>query len=196
MAPVIAAIVAAILAGLVAFTREVRLELRRLLVAARLTSEALSNAQVLCDALNQESEKKEPADWSEAQLTGELGDVWNEHKDVLADRLTNQEWLLVSRGINAYRMMVATPLSPALIVGRGDTFRFTREALRAASFVLEPYCSETSGLRTPGARRREEALGKALEIANRLLADLDSRGLAPVPRALEDYANGLRTTDS
>lgn len=99
MAAVLAAILAAFLAGAIALFREYRLEVRRLRIAARVMEStfiiALASVEVVSGA-------EDWATFDEAPGREAFERVWEAHRDVLAGHLNRRDWDTVQAAARNY----------------------------------------------------------------------------------------------
>lgn len=99
MAAVIAAVVAAFLAGAIALYRKRRLEIRRLRVAARVL-QAEGVLAMVATELAQRSDSWKVFD--ETSRIGAFENAWEEHRDILAGHLPETAWSTVLSGVRSY----------------------------------------------------------------------------------------------
>jgi hypothetical protein len=156
MAPVIAAILAGLVAGAVALYRERRLGLLRFLVAARVLSGlfSYSGAGLLVMALKPHSIKWDLLD--ETPGHDAFFEIWAEHRNTIAGHLSLAEWRDVDEAVTLYLMLHQLERSepPAHY---HETFTYTATALDAGRQVLTSYCETAGHLRNPGRRALRRA---------------------------------------
>jgi hypothetical protein len=103
MAAVLAAILAAFLAGAIALYRERRLEARRLRVAARVVQATIAEAMTNWMMVSQGK-----LSWKQFGLNPAKGDIvesWDQHRDILAGHLCREEWTAIQDAISGYLML-------------------------------------------------------------------------------------------
>jgi hypothetical protein len=158
MTAVIAAIVAAAIAGGIALYRERRIELTRLLVAARVLSAEMARVGMVVDGgAEMDQPKVAGAVWllDEFVESGEpLTKAWEGHREVLAAHLRAKEWEKVERAIRSVallKVMVGAERDAeharSLIVG-------TAHDLHASADLLFRYSKWTGILFSPGRVNR------------------------------------------
>jgi hypothetical protein len=162
MVPVVTAILAALLAGAVALYRERRLELQRLLVAARVVGSLFTSSGRFLRVFA-EAEADYP--WSTVtDIRGilDLANIWAEHRDVLAAHLNKAKWDKVAHAVDRYHdvMLIANPGEGSSAAAR-DLFARARDALKAAAATLEPYCDHAGFFRNSGHRASPMAVEEA-----------------------------------
>ncbi|HKO39533.1 MAG TPA: hypothetical protein VJU14_14305 [Solirubrobacterales bacterium] len=138
MAAVVAAILAAFLAGAIALFRERRLEARRLRIAARVVKATVEDALVVSVLV---SEGKFSWEKMCAVLSKEeLSQLWDAHRDVLAGHLSREEWIstqgAISRWMRIFLAEPSTPDSP----GWDKFWTRMKTDLRDAQQTLDSYC--------------------------------------------------------
>jgi hypothetical protein len=155
MVPVITAIIAALLAGVVAFARERRLELRRLLVAARLVRDALTHADITMQIFGRH---QPPLEWATVTAIAEFLDVpkvWDAHADVLAGHLSISEWDTIGLAVSSYLSVLVNAKDPTTSPNDlRDRFANAQRHTSKAIAVIEPYCRTAGSLRNPGHATR------------------------------------------
>jgi hypothetical protein len=136
MTAVIAAILAAFLAGGVALFREHRLQQRRLLVAARVTYATFRVAtNGIKTSLNSDS-------WAPFNLLPgktSLSETWDSYKGDLAGHLTWPEWRWIEESVNHYLALTAMSQSESPKESH-SVLDSTRAMLEKARQELRPYC--------------------------------------------------------
>jgi hypothetical protein len=158
MVPVITAIVAAVLAGGVAIYRERRIELWKLVVAARVLLASLQDAFLLLEVLRDESfdvrweRFLERDDWSGIEA------VWSQHRETLAAGLSRSQWNQVVFGVEAYfgAMRQAADRGRASHEDERDRFVRAQKHVKLASNVLGAYSERPGVLHNPGRRADAE----------------------------------------
>jgi type II secretory pathway pseudopilin PulG len=134
MAAVIAASLAALLAGAIALYRERRLEARRLRVAARVVQAMIEEVLALVITASKGGLSVEKV-WF-ALPREEIVRLWTEHRDVLAGHLSRQEWITTQAAISDYLKVFAGEPTPGndpdwikFLVRRSEQLTAAREAL-------------------------------------------------------------------
>jgi hypothetical protein len=160
MVPVVTGIVAALLAGAVALFRERRLELQRLLVAARVVGSLFTTSGNILHAFATADADYSLGSVNEIGGILELANTWAEHRDVLAAHLNKAEWDKVARAVESYHAVM-----PVGNTGKGSSAGaldfFARDDLKAAAATLKPYCDHAGFLRNPGHRASPMAIEEA-----------------------------------
>jgi len=138
MAAVIAAILAAFLAGTIALYREWRLEARRLRVAARIMEATVAlAARGIRVAL--EGESWDAVDEAPGKETFER--VWEAHRDVLAGHLRRNDWNSVQAGADNYLLyFYVTRTGPPNQPPAKKSLEGLSEDLDKARTALLPLC--------------------------------------------------------
>jgi hypothetical protein len=162
MVPVVTAILAALLAGAVALYRERRLELQRLLIAARVVESLFTSSG---NNLGVVAKAEADYPWSDvARIHGmlDLANIWAQHRDVLAAHLNKAEWDEVAHAVDSYHaVMLVANTAKGSSAGHRNYFARTRDALKAAAATLKPYCDHAGFLRNPGHRASPMAVEAA-----------------------------------
>lgn len=164
MVPVITAIVAAALAGAIAVYRERRIELWRLVVAARVLLAALEGGFILLEVLRDSSLSIR---WERFRDRGDPEDVealWGQHREVLAAGLRRDQWEHVVHGVDAYLRVITHAVDRAHLTDaeadptsgdNRDRFRSVQERVKVAGDVLRAYCERPGLFQNPGRRATE-----------------------------------------
>ena len=152
MTAVITAIVAAFLAGGIALYRELRLELRRLLVAARILRALFQEAAIYADIF-----AGPDADYDSTTLEALSGmldvpTVWAEHREVLAGQLTRRQWNEIAVAVATFEIVTLTDNRPSTTAPDRQRFADASADLQRAVDVLDPYCNHAGILRNPGRK--------------------------------------------
>lgn len=181
MAPIIAAIAAAFLAGSVALYRERRQELRSLLVAGRVMGNTFLEASAVIGHLSESEE------WD---ISGEPGGLtsfsaaWEEHRNVLAAHLTRPQWASVESAARRYLLAMAQQ-------GQAPPSRFakqlsdTADSLLAAAATLAAYSEKVGAVRNPGRGSQAYQASDVQDVAATLDEGPHPDGVAQIepPRA-------------
>lgn len=147
MAAVIAAIVAAALAGAIALYRERRIELRALLVGARVVSSALLEASLSLDVTADRPgltghHAIELVDSFQGEKA--LVESWEAHRAILAAHLPLEHWRRIVIALRHFRLI------GALEKADKDTILRVSHDLTAGSTLLYQYASRAGWFRNPG----------------------------------------------
>jgi hypothetical protein len=137
MTAVLAAILAAFLAGAIALYRERRLESRQLKVAARVleSSVALAMAAALAASETPEWDVLDEAPGHDA-----FERVWEEHRDTLAGHLPREAWGSVQGAVRDYLLFFFVERdSPPNVSPMKDMLEEIAKKLEKARTVLHPY---------------------------------------------------------
>lgn len=148
MTPVITAVVAGFLAGAIALYRERRLELARLLVAARVLRASFLDAG---RGIGIFAQGDAPVDRElfEATLGAfDLKEVWSDHREVLARHLKRREWDSISWAVTFY-FVATVPESGSPVAASQKVYSGAEAELHAAADALSPYCQRAGFLRNP-----------------------------------------------
>lgn len=162
MTAVIAAILAAFLAGAVALFREHRLQQRRLLVAARVT---FANFSVARNGLKTSLSTDGWAPFNLLPGRDAFSEAWNEYKGDLAGHLTWGEWLFVEDAVTRYLALGALSQEGEPSQA-GDVLERIVKALDGGRDALQPYCERRLSLwalvrrRLASLRRRKKTWGE------------------------------------
>ena len=137
MTAVIAAILAAFLAGAIALFREHRLQQRRLLVAARVT---FATFGVAANGIRTSLLADGWAPFNALPGGDSFSVTWDTNKGDLAGHLTWEEWRRVETAVNRYSALTTMSQSESPDNVRGVMVP-VQNALAEGSDALRPYCT-------------------------------------------------------
>ncbi|HEY8817147.1 MAG TPA: hypothetical protein VIP57_18860 [Candidatus Dormibacteraeota bacterium] len=138
MTAVVAAILAASLAGAIALYRERRIEARRLRVAARITEATIALA-ARGTRVTTEGESWDALDEAPGKQTFER--VWEAHRDILAGHLQRNDWNSVQGGASNYLLyFFVTRTGPPNKLPAKKGLEGLVEDLDKARAALLPFC--------------------------------------------------------
>jgi hypothetical protein len=150
--PVVTAIAATFLAGLIALARERRRELRNLAVAARVIHRACEDVRSGASIIAAREGDHRVEDMRITGTSLGISEAWKEHRNALASHMSEDAWNDVAVVLSIYLIAVTAggPVNDAF----ANNMKNLAALAETAKQRLAPYCEKPGVLRAPRAPAR------------------------------------------